>query len=67
MRESDPDTRSTVAAEDSILKIFWNKEAPKEGLTYRPHGFPRTWISLNEITIKGGPTYRPYGQDAGLT
>ena len=67
MQESDPDTCSNDAAEAPILRIFWNKAAPKEGPTYRPHRFPRTWMSLKEITIKAGPTYRPYGQDAGLT
>ena len=34
MRESDPDTYSTDAAEAPILKICWNKEAPKGGPTY---------------------------------
>ena len=66
MQKLDPGTCSTNAAEAPILRIFWNKAAPKGGPTYRPYGFSRTWISLNEITIKAGPTYRPHGQDAGF-
>ena len=66
MRRLDLGSRFIDAAEASILRIFWNKVAPKGGPTCRPYGFSGTWISLNEITIKAGPTYRPHGQDAGF-
>ena len=67
MWESDPDMCPTDAAEASILKIFLDKEAPKRVRLIDHTDLPRTWISSNENTTKAGPTYRPYGPDAGLT
>ena len=67
MQKLGPGSCFTDAAEAPILRIFWNKIAPKGGPTCRPYGSSGTWIFLNEITTKAGPTYRPYGQDAGLT
>ena len=52
MQKLDPGSCFIDAAEAPILRIFWNKIAPKGGPTCRPYGSSGTWIFLNEITPK---------------